>query len=161
MHNKGIAFLLFGVVTITSGLATAADITPLGSHLKGALYSEVSSQTAKPQFPALYLYDVKTQQFLSKQDAESYLSRLNDQPLWIEVMQQWVKDSSHFSTTNKAFKQAVPLLDFTQEYIIFFDNLPEPMLEQFAAMDPNLVARDSLVKSVLAQLDNANSYTTY
>jgi hypothetical protein len=24
-----------------------------------------------------------------------------------------------------------------------------------------LVARDSLVKSVLAQLDNANSYTTY
>lgn len=161
MHNKGIAFVLFGIVAITSCFANAAGITPLGNHLKGTLYSEVSNQTVKPQFPALYIYDVKTQQFLSKQDAESYLSTLNDQPLWTEVMQQWVKDSSHFSTTNQAFKQAVPTLDFTQEYIVFFDNLPEPMLEQFAAMDPNLVARDSLVKSVLAQLDNANSYTTY
>ncbi len=155
------ATLLSGLLLVTSSFASAADVLPLGHHFKEAFYSEVSTQTAKPQFPALYIYDVKAEHFLSKQDAESYLGQLSEQPLWAEVMEQWVKDSSHFSATNPSLKQAVPTFNFTQPYIIFFDNLPEPMLAQFAAMDPNLAARDSLVKSILAQLDNANSYTTY
>ena len=154
------SFILFLFIFFISSVS-ANEIKSIGKNSKDILYTTISSQKGKPHFPALYLYDTTSEKFLSKKESEAFLVGYSEDSLWSEVMQQWVKDSSHFSATNTSLKQAVPTLDFTQPYIIFFDNLPEPMLAQFAAMDPNLVARDSLVKSILAQLDDANSYTTY
>lgn len=153
--------IIFASIFLVNVTAAEIKITSIGKDTKNIFYTTVSTQTSKPQFPALYLYDVTKQQFLSKQDAETYLSTLDNHPLWSEVMLQWVKDSSQFSTNNEALNQAIPQLVLDRQFVIFYDNLPPLMQDQFKMMDPNLLERDQKVKHNLSQLDNARIYTTY
>ncbi|WP_172605628.1 hypothetical protein [Shewanella benthica] len=121
----------------------------------------ISTSTDKHKFPAIYVYNTQKQQFLSKQDAEIYLLTLDDRPIWPKVTSHWTKETSQFSTTNEILSKTLPMLKLDKQYLILYDNLPAPMLEQFKAMDPELKLKDSTLKSVLSSLDNSRSYTTY
>lgn len=155
--------LPFFVILSSTSYVQASDgqLTPIGSGVKSKFLNIVSNSTAKHKFPALYVYDTQKQQFLSKQDAETYLLTLDEQPIWSKVTSLWVKETSHFSTTNETLTKALPMLKLDREFLILYDNLPAPMLEQFKAMDPELISKDNALKTVLSTLGSSRSYTTY
>ncbi|WP_445945383.1 hypothetical protein [Shewanella sp.] len=140
--------------------ANETSLQALGQSGKNSFYKTASTQTT-PSFPAIYVYSVKTQQFLSQDKALAYLGTLDSQPLWKEATINWVKDSTQFSTSNTKLSQAVPAIKFDRDYVIYYDNLPGPMLEQFKAMEPNLIEKDKILKSVLSLQSNSRTYTTY
>lgn len=162
--NKIYLLLVFLTITTMLSLNTNAGDSSLiafGKAKKDQFYAAVSAQTATPAFPALYIYNTKEQQFLTKEEAETYLGELDQNPLWQELLKNWVKDSSQFQTSNATLSSAVPTLKLDREYLIYYDNLPAPMLEQFKMMEPNLVEKDNKLKSILSTLDSSRSYSTY
>ncbi|WP_076414148.1 hypothetical protein [Shewanella sp. UCD-KL12] len=138
-----------------------SQVTPIGGGVKSKFLNIVSNSKEQHRFPGLYIYNTKKQQFLSKQDAEAYLLTLDDQAVWSTLTNQWTKETSQFSTTNQDLAKTLPMLKLDREFLILYDNLPEPMLEQFKAMDPELKLKDATLKSVLSSLENSRSYTTY
>ncbi|QFU25025.1 hypothetical protein FM038_024815 [Shewanella eurypsychrophilus] len=141
--------------------ASENQLTAIGNGVKSKLMKTISTSTDKHKFPAIYVYDTQKQTFLSKQNAEAYLLTLGDKAIWSKLTSQWTKDTSQFSTTNETLAKALPMLKLDREFLILYDNLPTPMLEQFKAMDPELILKDSTLKSVLSSLDSSRSYTTY
>lgn len=162
MNNRHLIYFIFPIIAILSlhSYASESSIVAFGKPAKDLFYATVSPQTT-PSFPALYIYHTHQQQFLTKQQAESYLGSLDQSQLWRDLLKNWLKDSSQLATTNAALAQSLPTLKLDREYLIFYDNLPAPMLEQFKNMEPNLIEKDSKLKSILSQLDSARSYTTY
>jgi hypothetical protein len=140
--------------------ASETSLQPLGQSGKNSFYKTTSTQT-KPSFPAIYVYSVKTQQFLSQDKARAYLGTLDSQELWKEATINWVKESAQFNTTNAKLSQAVPAIKFDRDYVIYYDNLPESMLEQFKTMESNLIEKDKILRSVLSLQSNSRTYTTY
>ena len=55
----------------------------------------------------------------------------------------------------------MPAIKFDRDYVIYYDNLPETMLEQFKAMESNLIEKDKILRSVLSLQSNSRTYTTY
>lgn len=163
MNKNYILYFTFAIITMLSMNANASEsaLIALGKAEKDSFYAAVSSQTATPVFPALYIYNTKEQQFLTKQQVEEYLGALDQSDLWQETLKNWVKDSSQFKTDNATLSNAVPTLQLDREYLIYYDNLPAPMLEQFKTMEPNLIEKDYKLKSIISTLESSRSYSTY
>ncbi|PKG74650.1 hypothetical protein CXF86_11480 [Shewanella sp. GutCb] len=152
-----LSLLIFMSINVS---ANTSQLITLGQHDKLMMLDSVSEKQ-KHKFPALYIYDTKQQQFLSKQNATAYLQALSENPLLPKLATQWTKSTEQFSTSNESLAKSLPMLKLDRAYLILYDNLPAPMLAQFKSMDPELQDKDSLLKTILSQLDNARSYVTY
>ncbi len=152
-----LSLLIFISINVNAG---ASKLTALGQQQKTIMLDSVAEKQ-KHKFPAIYIYDTKQQQFLSKAHAEAYLLTLTNQSFWPSLISQWAKSTELFSTSNEALTKSLPILKLDREYLILYDNLPAPMLAQLKSMDPKLQDKDNLVRKVLSQIDNARSYTTY
>lgn len=155
-----IILLSFFILISIGANASSHQLVTLGQHNKSIIL-QAASPNQNHKFPALYVYDTQQQQFLSKQDAAAYLQALSDNPLLPTLATQWLKSTKLFSTSNESLAKAIPMLELDRAYLILYDNLPAPMLAQFKSMDPELQAKDHLLKDILSQLDNARSYLTY
>jgi hypothetical protein len=157
--NYSITLLLTSIITST--YAINLEIPAIGDGEKNKFYDTIHPSINSHKFPALYIYNTKKQKFLSTKEASLYFSNLSEQEFWPLLIEQWAKDTHEFSTSNDLLSKSLPILKLDKEYIIFYDNLPKTMLEQFKSMDPELTNKDKEVKIILSQLENARSYTVY
>lgn len=125
-------FTLFICATVN-----ANSLLALGPHNKSKILN-VASPNQKHKFPALYVYDIANQKFLSKQEATYYLQSLDEDPIWHDASEQWTKSTQDFSANIDNLSKALPTLLLDKDYFILYDNLPTPMIAQFKSMDPLL-----------------------
>ncbi|WP_394204218.1 hypothetical protein [Shewanella waksmanii] len=138
----------------------ASSLLTLGPQDKSIILN-AASPNQKHKFPALYVYDVLNQKFLSKEEATSYLQSMNEDPLWNSTSEQWTKNTEKFSANIDVLSKALPTLLLDKNYFVLYDNLPGSMLKQLKSMDPLLEQKDTLIKLILSNNEDARSYTTY